>query len=82
MHKSATVNTRIDPNLKIKAEHILGEIGLSSAEAVRLLYTQICLQKGLPFDVKIPNEITIKAMQAADQGKTKRAKSIDDLLSD
>ena len=82
MHKSATVNTRIDPALKSKAENILGKIGLSSAEAVRLFYTQICLQKGLPFEVKMPNATTVKAMRAADQGKTKRAKNINDLLAD
>jgi DNA-damage-inducible protein J len=82
MHKTATINTRINPELKATAENILGQIGLSPAEAVRLFYKQICFQNGLPFEVKIPNTTTIKAMQAADQGKTKRAKNIDDLLAD
>lgn len=82
MHKISTVNARIEPSLKTKAEGILGKIGLSSAEAVRLFYTQICLQKGLPFEVKIPNAKTVKALQDADSGKTYKAKSIEKLFED
>jgi DNA-damage-inducible protein J len=82
MHKVATINTRIEPKLKTRAETILHKVGLTSAEAVRLFYTQICLKKGLPFEVKIPNKETIKAMQDADKRKTHRAKSVDELFED
>jgi DNA-damage-inducible protein J len=78
--KAATVNTRIEPALKTKAEIILNKVGLSSAEAIRLFYTQICLRKGLPFDIKIPNKKTLKAMQDADTGKTYKVKSVKDLF--
>ena len=80
MYKTATINTRIDPILKEKAENILHKVGLSAAEAVRLFYTQICLQKGLPFEAKIPNKVTLKAMADADNRKTRKSKSIDDLF--
>lgn len=80
MHKIATVNTRIEPKLKTKAETILNKVGLTSAEAIRLFYTQICLKKGLPFDVKIPNKKTLQAMQDADSGKTHKAKTVKDLF--
>jgi DNA-damage-inducible protein J len=82
MHKVATVNTRIEPKLKIKAEAILHEVGLTSAEAVRLFYKQVCLHNGLPFEVKIPNKQTIKAMRDADKRKTHKAKSVDDIFKD
>ena len=82
MHKNATINTRIEPKLKKQAEAILHKIGLTSAEAIRLFYAQIFLHKGLPFDVKIPNKVTIKAMHDADSGKTFRAKSVDALFED
>jgi DNA-damage-inducible protein J len=81
MHKVATVNTRIEPKLKTQAEAILRKVGLTSAEAVRLFYMQVCLHKGLPFEVKIP-EGTIKAMQNADKRKTHKAKSVDELFKD
>ena len=82
MHKVATVNTRMEPELKTKAEDILHEVGLTSAEAVRLFYMQVCLHKGLPFEVKIPNEETLKAMRDADKRKTRKAKRVDDLFTD
>lgn len=82
MHKIATVNTRIEPKLKTQAETILHKVGLTSAEAVRLFYMQVCLHNGLPFDVKIPNKETIKAMHDADKRKTRKAKSVDKLFED
>lgn len=82
MHKEATISTRIEPKLKTKAEHILHEVGLTSAEAVRLFYTQICLHKGLPFDVAIPNETTQQAMKAARAHKTHKVKSVKDIFKD
>lgn len=82
MHKVATINTRIEPKLKMRAETILHKVGLTSAEAVRLFYTQICLNKGLPFEIKIPNKQTIKAMSDADNRKIHTAKSVDELFDD
>jgi DNA-damage-inducible protein J len=82
MHKAATISTRIEPELKVKAEAILKKVGLTSAEAVRLFYKQICLQHGLPFDVKIPNKETLKAMREAETGKTHKTKNVDALFDE
>lgn len=81
LHKTAIVNARIAPMLKIRAENILNKTGLSSAEAIRLFYTQVCLNNGLPFAVKIPNKITQKAMRDAELRRTQKAKSVDALLA-
>jgi len=80
--KEATVNARIEPHLKKRAEGILHQVGLSSAEAIRLFYSQICLQKGLPFEVKIPNKDTIAAMHDADERKTHKTKSVKDFFNE
>jgi DNA-damage-inducible protein J len=82
MYKAATINTRIEPELKNKVEAILNKIGLTSAEAIRLFYKQICLSRGLPFELKIPNKKTLKAMHDADTGKTHKAKNVDSLFKD
>lgn len=82
MHKVATINARIEPELKTEAENILHTVGLSAAEAIRLFYKQICLKRGLPFEIKIPNKKTLRAMHDADTGKTHKAKSVDDLFKD
>lgn len=80
MNKIATINARIEPKLKIRAEMILRKVGLTSAEAVRLFYMQVCLSNGLPFEVKIPNKQTIKAMQNANKRKTHKAENVDELF--
>lgn len=82
MYKIATINTRIEPTLKAQAETIFHKVGLTSAEAVRMFYMQVCLHDGLPFEVKIPNKETIKAMKDANNRKTHKAKNVDDLFND
>jgi len=62
MNKSATIHARIEPETKEKAETILKKLGLSSTEAIRLFYNQICISKGIPFPILIPNETTKKTI--------------------
>ena len=51
--KSASVNVRINENIKQHAEAILEDIGLSRAVAIDLFYRQIILHNGLPFNLKL-----------------------------
>lgn len=81
-HKTETLNARIEPGLKRDAEEILKKVGLSNAEAIRLFYTQICLNQGLPFSVSIPNAKTRQAMLDADTGNTIQADAVDDIFED
>jgi DNA-damage-inducible protein J len=81
-NKSAMVNTRINPKLKAQAESIFNKIGLTSAEAVRLFYAQVCLHKGLPFEGRIPNKATVQAMKDADAGRTYKAENVAALLKE
>ena len=61
--KTAAIHSRIQPEIKERAEGILQRLGLSPTEAIRMFYTQITLRNGLPFDVSIPNDETIKALE-------------------
>ena len=79
MNKAATINARIEPALKMQAETILHKVGLSAAEAIRIFYSQVCLQNGLPFDVKIPNKKTRDAINELESGKGQRFKSMKDV---
>ncbi len=51
--KSASVNVRINENIKQHAESILEDLGISRAVAIDLFYRQIILHNGLPFDLKL-----------------------------
>lgn len=69
MAKTAMIVARTEPELKADAEKILKKMGLSTTEAINLFLAQIRLRKGLPFDLKIPNKTTLKAMRDAEEGK-------------
>jgi DNA-damage-inducible protein J len=80
--KASSVNVRIEPELKHNAEAILHEIGLSSADAVRILYRQICLRKGLPFEVKLPSMTSQSAINELESGKGHRYADFKSILDD
>jgi DNA-damage-inducible protein J len=83
MSKTANIRARIEPELKIEVENILSDLGLTFSEAVHLLCRQIKLQRGLPFDVRIPNELTARTLNASKQGKgVKRFASKKELYTD
>ena len=61
---SATINARIDPELKRDAEAIFSRIGLSTSQAIRLFYKQTIQARGLPFTptYNLPQE-TLEAIR-------------------
>lgn len=79
--KTAAVHSRIEPEVKAKAESILQRLGVSPTEAIRMFYTQITLRNGLPFSVDIPNETTEKAMNDSRTGRNlDHFENVDDLV--
>jgi DNA-damage-inducible protein J len=53
--KSANLYVRIEPEVKEQAESILSALGIPASNAINMFYKQIILQRGLPFEVKIPS---------------------------
>jgi len=66
MALDATVRARIDSNLKQEVEEILKQIGLTTSQAITLFMNRIKTERGIPFELKIPNDLTIQAMRDAD----------------
>ena len=52
--KSANLYARIEPNVKEQAESILAALGIPASNAINMFYKQIILNRGLPFEVKLP----------------------------
>ena len=69
MNKTSTVRARIEPDLKDKAEQVFRRLGLTSTQAITLFYKQVEMRNGLPFDVVIPNETTLRTFGETDAGK-------------
>ncbi len=69
MAKSATIKAKMEPELKAEVEKIFKTLGLSTTEAITLFYRQVMLRRGLPFEVKIPNQTTIQTFEDTDAGR-------------
>jgi DNA-damage-inducible protein J len=80
--KSATARALIDPEVKKEAEAILKELGLSVSNAYELFYRQVIVNRGLPFELKVPNEKTMKAIENSRQGKGKKFSTEEELFED
>jgi len=67
MSKTASLNIRLDPEVKQNAESVYSHYGLSLAEAVTVFIHQSCNVGGLPFDLRPPrpNAETMTAMDEA-----------------
>jgi DNA-damage-inducible protein J len=81
--KTATITVRLDPLVKQNAEEVLRTLGLTITQAVSLFFTQISLNKGLPFAVEVPNAETSKAMEdIAMHRDVKTFESVDALFAE
>jgi DNA-damage-inducible protein J len=76
------VRARIDTNTKRRAADALEAMGLSISDAIRLLMLRVADERRLPFDVKVPNSTTRKAIAELEAGKGKRLASVDELMAD
>lgn len=67
MAKTATINMRVDPQVKSDAESIFASLGMSLTEAVNVFLHKSIMEGGLPFDVRQPhyNKETEAAMREA-----------------
>jgi DNA-damage-inducible protein J len=88
MAKTASLNIRLDAEIKKFAESIYSHYGLSLAEAVTVFIHQSCNVGGLPFDLRPPrpNAETLEAMAEAQRisrdPSVKGYRNIDELFKD
>lgn len=83
MTKEAVVSARVDPDLKMNVEQVFRALGLTTTQAITLFFKQVEYWKGLPFEVKIPNQTTVQALEEARARQNLVTfNSLDDLLSD
>jgi len=81
MSKTTMIHARIEPNLKQEAEEMLSSLGLNMTQAITLFLQQVKYQRGLPFEVKLPNTQTQNIMQEVLEGKNVDDFSFDELTN-
>ena len=80
MTKTANLYARIEPELKAKAESILGGLGVPVSNAINMFYRQIVIHRGLPFAVQFPAcPLTNAATLTDEQLDAEISKGFDDI---
>ncbi len=64
-----TTSVKLDKVEKENARRIFSQLGLTMGEAFNLFLHQVNLNNGLPFEIKIPNQLTKQVIKDARQGK-------------
>ena len=73
---------RVEETSYHQAKEILSQMGLNYSQAISVFNNMIVLNKGLPFELKIPNEKTKQALQELETRKGKSFKNVDELFDD
>lgn len=56
MENTATLNLRVNSQVKHNAEDVLGQLGISMSTAVGMFLRQVALTRSIPFPVALPPE--------------------------
>ena len=81
MAKTATLNLRVNPEVKKNAENILEQLGIPMSTAIEMFLKQISLVGGIPFPVVVPQApSTVNAdMMSVEQIRQKLEKGYEDM---
>ena len=60
--KTEMIRVRVSPELKHDSEEILVQLGMTPSDAIRMFLNQVVARKEFPVELKVPNEVTLKAM--------------------
>lgn len=59
MARTANVFARVEPEIKEQAETVLEQLGIPMSNAVGMFLRQVVMQRGIPFEMKLPAEETV-----------------------
>lgn len=54
MARTSNVFARVEPEIKEQAEQVLNQLGIPMSNAVGMFLRQVVLQRGIPFEIKLP----------------------------
>ena len=54
MARTSNIFARVEPEIKEQAELVLEQLGIAMSNAIGLFLRQVVLQRGIPFELKLP----------------------------
>jgi DNA-damage-inducible protein J len=86
MGKTGYITARVEPKLKARAARVLATVGVTTTDAITMFLRQVVLRNGLPFEVRVPNVETRKAIEelesAGARSKLKRYAMVDEMFGE
>ena len=79
MARTSNIYARVEPELKYQAESVLGQLGIPMSNAISLFLRQVVLQRGIPFEMKLPQK---KPLEIGAVGENDLDKAIQDGFDD
>ncbi len=61
-------NVYLDKTMKEEAKNIFKQYGMGLSDAFNIFLSQSVMEKGIPFQIKIPNAQTLKAIEDTKAG--------------
>ena len=59
MARTSNVFARVEPEIKEQAEKVLDQLGIPMSNAVGMFLRQAVLQRGIPFEMKLPQNVPL-----------------------
>ena len=78
-NEKTRTNVYLDTKMKKKAQEIFKQYGMGLSDAFNIFLSQSVMEKGIPFQIKIPNEDTAQVIKDAREGKNMTKVSLDEL---
>ena len=64
--RTASIFTRVDPETKEQAELVLAQLGIPMSNAIGMFLKQVVIQRGIPFEMKLPDTKSPGAVKTAE----------------
>jgi len=80
IYKKTRTNVYLDTEMKKKAQEIFKQYGMGLSDAFNIFLAQSVMQRGIPFEIKIPNDETAQVIKEARVGKNMTKVSLDELF--
>ncbi len=81
MARTSNVFARVEPEIKEQAEQVLDRLGIPMSNAVGMFLRQVVLQRGIPFEMKLPQEMPLAySSMTKEQFDSEIEKGMEDLL--
>lgn len=77
--KTATINVRIEPKTKENAEKIFAHLGIGMSDAISMFLKQVIFHRGIPYELRVPNAATRKAIREGVANKNMEVVTLENL---